>query len=95
ANVQCYNCNENGHYAGDCQKLGVHDAKYFREQMLQAMKDDARSNLMDEENDFMLDNSYGDESLEELTTVVIMMARIQPSNDNTENQPNYDAKAVS
>ncbi|GKF79150.1 hypothetical protein Tco_0234718 [Tanacetum coccineum] len=38
-----------------------------QEQMLLAMKDEARSNLKDEENDFMLDNSYGDETLEELT----------------------------
>ncbi|GKG02000.1 retrovirus-related pol polyprotein from transposon TNT 1-94, partial [Tanacetum coccineum] len=30
-NVQCYNCNEKGHYARDCQKPRVHDAKYFRE----------------------------------------------------------------
>ncbi|GJV38672.1 retrovirus-related pol polyprotein from transposon TNT 1-94 [Tanacetum coccineum] len=66
ANVQCYNFNENGHYARDCQKPRVHDAKYFREQMLLAMKDEAGSNLKDEENDFMLDNSYGDETLEEL-----------------------------
>ncbi|GJT49919.1 retrovirus-related pol polyprotein from transposon TNT 1-94 [Tanacetum coccineum] len=26
-NVQCYNCNEKGHYAHDFQKLRVHDAK--------------------------------------------------------------------
>ncbi|GJU63285.1 hypothetical protein Tco_1245120 [Tanacetum coccineum] len=31
------------------------------------MKDEAGSNLNDEENDFILDNSYGDETLEELT----------------------------
>ncbi|GKB72062.1 hypothetical protein Tco_0933474 [Tanacetum coccineum] len=35
--------------------------------MLLAMKDGAGSNLKDEENDFMLDNSYGDDTLEELT----------------------------
>nr|GEZ65051.1 hypothetical protein [Tanacetum cinerariifolium] len=40
-NVQCYNCNEKGHYARNCQKLRVYDAKYFREQMLLAMKDEA------------------------------------------------------
>ncbi|GKB96795.1 retrovirus-related pol polyprotein from transposon TNT 1-94 [Tanacetum coccineum] len=45
ANVQCYNCNEKGQYACDCQKPRVRDAKYFREQMLLAMKDEARSNL--------------------------------------------------
>nr|GEX86487.1 putative ribonuclease H-like domain-containing protein [Tanacetum cinerariifolium] len=27
ANVQCYNCNEKGHYARDCQKPRVRDAK--------------------------------------------------------------------
>ncbi|GKE63832.1 retrovirus-related pol polyprotein from transposon TNT 1-94 [Tanacetum coccineum] len=63
ANVQCYNYNEKGHYARDCQKLRVCDAKYFREQMLLAMKDESRSNIKDEENDFMVDNSYGDETL--------------------------------
>ncbi|GKA14169.1 hypothetical protein Tco_0693815 [Tanacetum coccineum] len=33
ANVQCYNCNEKGQYACDCQKPRVNDAKYFREQI--------------------------------------------------------------
>ncbi|GKA00490.1 UBN2 domain-containing protein [Tanacetum coccineum] len=37
ANVQCYNCNQKGHYACDCQKPRVRDAKYFIEQMLLAM----------------------------------------------------------
>ncbi|GKE62502.1 hypothetical protein Tco_1512869 [Tanacetum coccineum] len=73
----------------------VRDAKYFKEQMLVAMKDEAGSNLKDEENDFMLDNSYGDETLEELTVAVIMMARIQPADDNSVFEPSYDAKAVS
>ncbi|GJX04214.1 hypothetical protein Tco_0190130 [Tanacetum coccineum] len=65
------------------------------EQMLLAMKDEAGSNLKDEENDFMLDNSYGDETLEELTVAVIMMARIQLADENAESEPSYDAKAVS
>ncbi|GKA56406.1 ribonuclease H-like domain-containing protein [Tanacetum coccineum] len=68
-NVQCYNCNEKGHFARDCQKIRVRDAKSFREQMLLAMKDEAGSNLKDEENDFMLDNSYADETLEELIAI--------------------------
>ncbi|GJX41037.1 retrovirus-related pol polyprotein from transposon TNT 1-94 [Tanacetum coccineum] len=63
--------------------------------MLLAMKDEAGSNLKDEENDFMLDNSYGDETLEELTIAVIMMDRIQSANYNVASEPSYDAKAVS
>ncbi|GJU43430.1 hypothetical protein Tco_1200696 [Tanacetum coccineum] len=46
------------------------------------MKDEAGSNLNDEENDFMINNSFRDETLEELTVVVIMMARIQPADEN-------------
>nr|GEX96641.1 hypothetical protein [Tanacetum cinerariifolium] len=32
------------------------------------------------------------ETLEELTTAVIMMVRIQPADDNTMTEPTYDAK---
>ncbi|GJS64823.1 hypothetical protein Tco_0679387 [Tanacetum coccineum] len=94
ANVQYYNCNEKDHYARECQKLRVHDSKYFREQMLLAMKDEVGSNLNIEENDFMLDTSYG-EDLEEFTAVVMLMARLQPTDENAETVPSYDAKAVS
>ncbi|GKD13811.1 hypothetical protein Tco_1198218 [Tanacetum coccineum] len=76
------------------KKPRVRDAEYFREQMLLAMKDEAGRDLKDEENDFMLDNSYGDEILEELTTIVIMMARIQLADDNVASEPSYDAKGV-
>nr|GFB34547.1 hypothetical protein [Tanacetum cinerariifolium] len=95
ANVQCYNCNKKGHYARDCQKPRVRDAKYFREQILLAMKDKAESNLNNEENDFMLDTSYGEETIEELTVVVMLMARIQPTDGNTETMPSHDTKAIS
>ncbi|GKB93507.1 hypothetical protein Tco_0979644 [Tanacetum coccineum] len=63
--------------------------------MLLAMKDEAGSILKDEENDFMLDNSYGEETMEELTAAVMLMARIQPADGNAETVPSYDAKAVS
>ncbi|GJS65026.1 retrovirus-related pol polyprotein from transposon TNT 1-94 [Tanacetum coccineum] len=95
ANMQCYNCNEKGHYARDCQKPKVHDANYFREQMLLAMKDEAESHLSNEENDFMLDTAYGEESLDELTASVMLMARIQSADGNTNTVPSYDETAVS
>ncbi|GKF12529.1 hypothetical protein Tco_0050455, partial [Tanacetum coccineum] len=44
------------------------------EQMLLAMKDEAGSNFKDEEIDFILDNSYEDETLEKLTAAVFIMA---------------------
>ncbi|GKE37315.1 hypothetical protein Tco_1460720 [Tanacetum coccineum] len=62
--------------------------------MLLAIKDKAGSNLTNEENDFMLDNSYG-EDLEELTAAVMLMARLQPTDDKAKNVPSYDAKAAS
>ncbi|GKE49054.1 hypothetical protein Tco_1480312, partial [Tanacetum coccineum] len=52
--------------------------------MLLAMKDEAGSNLKDEENDLLLDNSYGEDKMEELTAAVMLMARIQPADGNTE-----------
>ncbi|GKA92778.1 hypothetical protein Tco_0814703 [Tanacetum coccineum] len=63
--------------------------------MLLAMKDESGSNLKDEENDFMLENSYGEEKMEELTVAVMLMARIQPADGNTETVPSYDANVVS
>ncbi|GJT06109.1 hypothetical protein Tco_0840571 [Tanacetum coccineum] len=59
------------------------------------MKDEAGSNLNNEENDFMLDTSYGEEIIEELTTAVMLMSQIQPADGNVETVPSYDAKAVS
>ncbi|GJT02604.1 hypothetical protein Tco_0823773 [Tanacetum coccineum] len=63
--------------------------------MLLAMKDEAESNLNNEENDFTLDTSYGEETMEELTAAVMLMARIQPADGNAETVPSYDVKAIS
>nr|GEV12919.1 hypothetical protein [Tanacetum cinerariifolium] len=53
-------------YAGNGNKNAgrVRDAKYFKEQMLLATKDEDGVHLDEEENDFMLDNAYGDNALE-------------------------------
>nr|GEW42442.1 Gag-Pol polyprotein [Tanacetum cinerariifolium] len=56
------------------QKLRVHDAMYFREQMLLAMKDEAGSNLNNEETDFMLDTLYGEETIKELNAAVMVQS---------------------
>ncbi|GJY04787.1 integrase, catalytic region, zinc finger, CCHC-type containing protein [Tanacetum coccineum] len=88
-------CNEKGHYAGECPKPRVRDAKYFREQMLLVTKDEARVHLDEEENDFMLDNAYEDNTLEELNAAVIMMACIQPTDDKSDAKPTYDAEFIS
>ncbi|GJU34789.1 hypothetical protein Tco_1183143 [Tanacetum coccineum] len=63
--------------------------------MLLSMKDEAEINLNAKKNDFMLDNSFRDETLEELTAAVIMMDQIQPAGDNAVTEPTYDANAVS
>ncbi|GJU24924.1 hypothetical protein Tco_1163545 [Tanacetum coccineum] len=63
--------------------------------MLLAIKDEAGSNLTNEENYFMLDTSYGDETMKELNVAVMLMARIQPTDGNAETVPSYDAKAIS
>ncbi|GJX65694.1 hypothetical protein Tco_0300037 [Tanacetum coccineum] len=84
----------NSHYACDCPKLKVRATRYFRKHMLLAMKDEVGGTLNGEENDFMLDNAYGDDTLEELTAAVIMMAHIQPTNDKGNAEPKYDVDVV-
>ncbi|GJV74552.1 hypothetical protein Tco_1506136 [Tanacetum coccineum] len=84
-----------GHYAHEYPKPRVRDAIFFREQMLLALKDEAGAHLDDEENDFMLDNVYGDNTLEGLNAAVIMMARIQTTDDKSDAKPTYDVEFIS
>nr|GEW09787.1 reverse transcriptase domain-containing protein [Tanacetum cinerariifolium] len=87
--VKCYNCNEKGHYIRECPKPKVRVAKYFKEQMILVLKDEAGEHL---DNDFMFDNAYRDNTLEELNAAVIMMERIQPTDDKSDLTPTYDAE---
>ncbi|GJY96229.1 hypothetical protein Tco_0512590 [Tanacetum coccineum] len=63
--------------------------------MLLALKDEAVGNLNEKENDFMLDNYYGDDSLEELNATIIMMACIQPTDDTDATLSRSDAEILS
>ncbi|GKA37289.1 hypothetical protein Tco_0723854 [Tanacetum coccineum] len=63
--------------------------------MLLVMKDEAGGNLNEEDNDFMLDDHDGDDSLEEMNATVIMMAQIQPAENNNDAELKHDAKTIS
>nr|GEY44616.1 hypothetical protein [Tanacetum cinerariifolium] len=63
--------------------------------MLMVMKDEARGNLNEEESDFMLENSYGDDTLEEINETVIMMECIQPADDKANVEPKSDVENIS
>ncbi|GJU45367.1 hypothetical protein Tco_1202633 [Tanacetum coccineum] len=71
------------------QELSVLQAKQLFSVIIAMRKD-----IMLLNNDFMLDTSYGEE-LEELTAEVMLMAQLQPVDENAETVPSYDAKAVS
>nr|GEY57487.1 hypothetical protein [Tanacetum cinerariifolium] len=87
----CYNCNGKSNYARECPKPRVHDAKYFKEQMLLTTKDEAGVHLNEKENDFMLNNTYGDKMLEELNVEMIMMAE---HDTNAHNQSIHDFETL-
>nr|GFC47288.1 hypothetical protein [Tanacetum cinerariifolium] len=57
--------------------------------------DEVGIHLDEEENDFMLMSAIGDDHLEELTDLVIMMARLQPADYDLDVEPTYDSDFVS
>nr|GFA83213.1 hypothetical protein [Tanacetum cinerariifolium] len=65
------------------------------EHMLLETKNEAGVHLDEEENDFMLDNVYGDNTVEELSVIVIMMEHIQTTDDKLDAEPTYDAELIS
>nr|GEY51417.1 hypothetical protein [Tanacetum cinerariifolium] len=90
ANVQCYNCNDKGHYARNCPNLRVRDLKYFMEQMFLAKQDEAGVILTDEHNDFLFADASRMEEIKELSANICLMARIQPVNFDSNEGPSYD-----
>ncbi|GKE02561.1 integrase, catalytic region, zinc finger, CCHC-type containing protein, partial [Tanacetum coccineum] len=94
-NVQCYNCSEKGHYARNCPKPRVWDSKYFMEQMFLAKQDKARVILIDEQNGFLFADASRMEEIEELSSHICLMARIQPINFDSDAGPSYDSVFLS
>ncbi|GKF01530.1 hypothetical protein Tco_0028453 [Tanacetum coccineum] len=65
------------------------------EQMLLAKKDETKVILSNEQNDFLLADAAQMEELEELSANIYMMARIQPTNIDSDEGPNYDSAFIS
>ncbi|GJV41062.1 hypothetical protein Tco_1419502 [Tanacetum coccineum] len=78
----------------DIQSKNVGYAGNGNRNTLLATKDEAGVHLDEEENDFMLDNAYGDNTLKELNAAVIMMTHIQPTDDKSDAKPTYDAEFI-
>nr|GEU44325.1 hypothetical protein [Tanacetum cinerariifolium] len=95
ANVQCYNCSEEGHYARNFPKPRVSESKYFMEQMLLAKHDEAGVILTDEHDDFLFADALRMEEIKELSDNICLMARIQPTNFNSDEGPSYDSAFLS
>ncbi|GJR37742.1 reverse transcriptase domain-containing protein [Tanacetum coccineum] len=92
---QCYNCGGKGHYARNYPKPRVRDSKYFMEQMLLAKHDEAGGILTDEQNDFLFADASKMEEIEEISANICLMARIQPADQNYDDEPSYESAFVS
>ncbi|GJY41102.1 hypothetical protein Tco_0428372 [Tanacetum coccineum] len=86
---QCYNCGGKKHYARNFPKQSVRDSKYFMEPMLLAKQDEASVILTDEQNDFLFADASRMEEIEELSANICLMARIQPADQKSDDEPSY------
>ncbi|GJR03701.1 retrovirus-related pol polyprotein from transposon TNT 1-94 [Tanacetum coccineum] len=93
--VQCYNCSGKGHYARNCPKPRVRDSKYFMEQMLLAKQGEADVILTDEHNDFLFADASRMEEIEELSANICLMAKIQPTDHSSDDEPSYESTFIS
>ncbi|GJZ62292.1 integrase, catalytic region, zinc finger, CCHC-type containing protein, partial [Tanacetum coccineum] len=91
ANVQCNNYSEKGHYAHNCPKPKVRDLKYFMEQMLLVKQDEAGVTFTNEQNNFLVADATRMEEIEELSSNICLMARIQPTNIDSDAGPSYNS----
>ncbi|GJR60448.1 hypothetical protein Tco_1502610 [Tanacetum coccineum] len=71
------------------------DSKYFMKQMLLAKQDEAGITLTDEQNDFLFADATRMEEIEELMANMCLMAKIQPTNINSDVGPSYDSAFLS
>ncbi|GJS46057.1 retrovirus-related pol polyprotein from transposon TNT 1-94 [Tanacetum coccineum] len=94
-NFQCYNCSEKGHYSRNCPKPRVQDSKHFMEQMFLAKQDKAEVTLTDEHNHFLVTDATKMEEIKELSMNICLMAKIQPTNIDSDAGPSYDSAFLS
>ncbi|GJY50152.1 integrase, catalytic region, zinc finger, CCHC-type containing protein [Tanacetum coccineum] len=92
---QCYNCGGKGHYAKNCPKPRVRDSKYFMEQILLAKQDEAGVILTDEQNYFLFTDASRMKEIEELSANICLMARIEPADQNSDDEPSYESAFIS
>ncbi|GKE13646.1 hypothetical protein Tco_1421223, partial [Tanacetum coccineum] len=79
---------------GNCPNLRVRDSKYFREQMLPAKKDEAGVILSNEQNDFLFTDAAQMKGIEELSANICMMAKIQQTHTDFDEEPSYDSAFI-
>ncbi|GJT55733.1 ribonuclease H-like domain-containing protein [Tanacetum coccineum] len=91
---QCYNCGGKGNYARNCPKPRVRDLKYFMEQMLLAKQDEVGVILTDEQNDFLFADASRMEEIEKLNANICLMARIQPADQNYDDERSYESAFI-